>query len=177
MITPDSVDDSPAARYTPDGAYEARKAGTSRSWQSMAKATEMTSPLQHGTKNTSEHQRWSDQLATLGLDSKQECRCLTDRRDGRRKNQNSETAIRLTRLCLGVEADHQRLHSRRARPHPEVHERQCWLLHRGARRLIAAVSPPCTARSPGRQSPSTRCAGGRAPAPRRPTRARPPPGS
>jgi hypothetical protein len=36
-MTPDSVDDSPAARYTPDGAYEARKAGTSRSWQLMAK--------------------------------------------------------------------------------------------------------------------------------------------
>jgi hypothetical protein len=35
-----------------------RGKATLRSWQSMAKATENASPLQHGTKKTSEHQRW-----------------------------------------------------------------------------------------------------------------------
>jgi hypothetical protein len=39
------------------GRGDATKAGTSRSWQSMAKATEITSPLQHGIKKTSEHHR------------------------------------------------------------------------------------------------------------------------
>ena len=42
------------------GRGEATKASTSRSWQSMAKATETTSPLQHGMRNTSEHHRWFD---------------------------------------------------------------------------------------------------------------------
>jgi hypothetical protein len=40
------------------GRGEATKAGTSRSWQSIAKATEITSPLQQGIRKTSEHQRW-----------------------------------------------------------------------------------------------------------------------
>lgn len=42
------------------GRGDATEARTSRSWQSIAKATERTSPLQQGIKKTSEHQRWFD---------------------------------------------------------------------------------------------------------------------